>query len=161
MVSSRRNGVRSVRHGEDQPLRGGVMVGLGHGDNIRPRRRIYAALIALLTATALLPLIAPSASAASDPASGTQTTLEGCNNPGGLTLPNGSGDFICPTADYTTGNLGKNWSELDLVPLRVTVSASQSTDASSTFSFAVAVDNTNAGHVGFDFLSAPVLNTDT
>jgi len=86
-------------------------------------------------------------------------TQEGCNNPGGLVLPNGSGDFICPNADYTTGNLGKNWSELDLVPLRVTVSASNSASSSSTFSFAVAVDNTNSGLVGFDVLSAPVLNT--
>jgi hypothetical protein len=88
-------------------------------------------------------------------------TQEGCNNPGGgvLTLPNGAGQFICPDADYTTGNLGKNWSELDLVPLRVTVSASNSAQSSSTFSFAVAVDNTNGGLVGFDVLSAPVLNT--
>ncbi|HJQ49621.1 MAG TPA: hypothetical protein VJ838_03830, partial [Gaiellaceae bacterium] len=93
--------------------------------------------------------------------SGIGFTQQGCNNPGGgvLTLPNGSGQFICPDADYTTGNLGKNWSELDLVPLRVTVSASNSAPSSSTFSFAVAVDNTNSGVVGFDVLSAPVLNT--
>src|SRR5947209_6201212 len=36
-------------------------------------------------------------------------TLEGCRNDGTISLPNGSGKYICPDAAYTTGNLGKNW----------------------------------------------------
>jgi hypothetical protein len=108
---------------------------------------------------ALLLAAAPAANAAIP--SGISFTQEGCNNPGGgaLTLPNSDGKFICPDADYTTGNLGKNWAELDLVPFRVIVDAGNSAPATSTFSFAVAVDNTDNGITGFDVLSAPELNT--
>ena len=124
-------------------------------------RRTKASIAVAALVGALLPALllaaAPSANAAIP--AGIGFTQEGCNNPGGLVLPNGSGDFICPDADYTTGNLGKNWSELDLVPFRVTVGASNSAPSSSTFSFAVAVDNTDGGKTGFDVLSAPVLNT--
>jgi hypothetical protein len=120
---------------------------------------IGAALAVGLSIAVAVSLSAVVGTASAAIPSGIGFTQEGCNNPGGLVLPNGSGDFICPDANYTTGNLGKNWSELDLVPLRVTVSASNSAAGSSTFSFAVAVDNTNSGHVGYDVLSAPVLNT--
>ncbi|MDT4942053.1 MAG: trimeric autotransporter adhesin [Pseudonocardiales bacterium] len=124
-----------------------------------PSRRSLIAVAGVLGA--LLPVVlfaaAPSANAVIP--SGIGFTQEGCDNPGGLVLPNGSGDFVCPTADYGTGNMGKNWSELDLVPLRVTVSASNSAAASSTFSFAIAVDNTSGGNVGYDVLSAATLNT--
>ena len=50
-------------------------------------------------------------------------TLEGCRNNGTITLPNGDGNFICPDSAYTTGNLGKGWNELDLVPYRITLQA--------------------------------------
>ncbi len=50
-------------------------------------------------------------------------TLEGCRNDGTIVLPNGSGQFICPDAAYTTGNLGKGWNELDLVPHRLTTTS--------------------------------------
>src|SRR5690348_3759539 len=97
----------------------------------RGRSRALIAIAGVVGALlpAVLVAVAPSANAAIP--SGIGFTQEGCNNPGGLVLPNSSGDFICPTADYTTGNLGKNWSELDLVPLRVIVSASNSAPASS------------------------------
>ena len=68
-------------------------------------------------ADALQPQVAE---AASDP-NHVAFTLEGCR------LENG--DFIeatvtCEDAAYTTGNLGKEWNELDLVPHRLTTSAS-------------------------------------
>ena len=129
-----------------------------HG-SIRRRSKVLIAIASVVGALLPVALIAAAQNANAAIPSGIGFTQEGCNNPGGLVLPNGSGDFICPNADYTTGNLGKNWSELDLVPFRVIVSASNSAPASSTFSFAVAVDNTNGGLVGFDVLSAPVLNT--
>src|SRR5688572_11559382 len=44
-----------------------------------------------------------------------QITLEGCRNDGTITFP-ALGPFICPDAAYTSGNLGKGWNELDLVP---------------------------------------------
>ena len=48
--------------------------------------------------------------------------LEGCRNGGSITLPI-AGKSICPDAAYTSGNLGKGWNELDLVPHRVTTSS--------------------------------------
>jgi hypothetical protein len=96
---------------------------------------------------------------AAPPPSGVQLTLEGCRNNGGITLPNGSGDFICPDSAYTSGNLGKGWNELDLVPYRLTTDAGNSAPASSTYTIAIVVDNKDAGHPGYDVLSVPVLNT--
>ena len=54
------------------------------------------------------------------------------NNNGTITLPNGSGQFVCPDAAYTTGNLGKGWNELDLVPFRLRASAGNSAPAPDT-----------------------------
>jgi hypothetical protein len=125
---------------------------------IRRRSKAFVAVASVVGALVPVVLIAAAPSANAAIPNGIGFTQEGCNNPGGLVLPI-AGKFICPDADYTTGNLGKNWAELDLVPFRVTVSASNSAAASSTFSFAVAVDNTNSGKTGFDVLSAPVLNT--
>jgi hypothetical protein len=86
-------------------------------------------------------------------------TLDGCRNDGSITLPNGGGDFICPDAVYTSGNLGKGWNELDLVPYRLTTSAGNSAPSTQTYTVAVVVDNRDAGHPGYDVLSMPVLDT--
>lgn len=85
-------------------------------------------------------------------------TLSGCRNDGTIVLPNGSGQFICPDTAYTTGNLGKGWNELDLVPFRLEAHASTSA-SSQTYTVAVVVDSVDAGHPGYDQLSKPVLNT--
>jgi uncharacterized repeat protein (TIGR01451 family) len=82
----------------------------------------------------------------------TQYTLEGCRLTPGESLPNANGDFICKDADYTTGNLGKLWNELDLVPFRTTI------DGGGSNAFVIAVDHADAGHPGYDVLSAPVIN---
>jgi hypothetical protein len=101
----------------------------------------------------------PSAlAAAGDPAQ-VSFTLEGCRNDGTIILPDGSGKFICPDADYTSGNLGKGWNELDLVPYRLTADAGNSAPASQTYTIAIVVDNEDAGAPGYDVLSVPVLNT--
>src|SRR3954468_7798737 len=88
-------------------------------------------------------------------------TLEGCRNDGSpsISLPNGAGKFICPDGAYTTGNLGKGWNELDLVPYRLTAGAGGSAPASQTYTVAIVLDNMDAGHPGYDVLSVPVLNT--
>lgn len=104
---------------------------------------------------------------------GVSYTIEGCRNDGTITLPNGDGDFICPDAAYTTGNLGKGWNELDLVPHRVTLTAGNSAPSSQTYLFSVAADNCDGAtgtiydcadgssrNPGYDFISEPVLNTD-
>lgn len=92
-----------------------------------------------------------------NPPSGVNFTLEGCRNNGGITFPP-SGPFVCPDAAYTTGNLGKGWNELDLVPHRVTIDAGNSAPASSTYTFVVVLDAKNGGHPGYDVLSEPTLN---
>ena len=104
---------------------------------------------------------------------GVSYTLEGCRNNGAIVLPNGSGDFICPNAAYTTGNLGKGWNELDLVPHRATLTAGNSAPPTQTYMFSFAADNCNTslgtsstcadgsteGVQGYDYISFPVLNT--
>jgi uncharacterized repeat protein (TIGR01451 family) len=70
-------------------------------------------------------------------------TLEGCRLQAGETLPNASGKFVCPDADYTTGNLGKLWNELDLVPFRLT--ADSGLNQAQTYAVAIALDGCDAG----------------
>ena len=84
-------------------------------------------LFLLLAALATLAVIGGSASAAPSPGGDevaaavafvpsehVSLTLEGCRNDGTIILPiAGSSSAPIP---YTTGNLGKGWNELDLVP---------------------------------------------
>jgi uncharacterized repeat protein (TIGR01451 family) len=119
----------------------------------------------------LVPVIALTAQPASaaDPQF-VSFTLAGCNNDGSISLPNGSGDFICPDAAYTPGNLGKGWNELDLVPMRVTAKAGNQV-ANQTYTVGFVLDNCDGptGTIytcadgtsrspGYDVISAPVKN---
>lgn len=127
----------------------------------RARRRVVSFLstLAVVASGALgVAVVAAPANAAS-PGTGTGYTLEGCRNDGTITLPDSSGDFICQKDVYSTGNLGKGWNELDLVPGRVTLSAGNSAPSSQTVTFAIVVDREDAGHPGYDVLSSPTLNT--
>ena len=81
-------------------------------------------------------------------------TLEGCDRPAGLTLPQPDGEFICPDASYGTGNMGSNWAELDLVPFRLTARIKPA----QTFTVVIAADAEDGGDIGFDQISAPQLN---
>jgi uncharacterized repeat protein (TIGR01451 family) len=130
-------------------------------------RRAFAGIVTLALGLGVLPAIlvatATPAAAAADP-SGVSFTLAGCRNNGSITLPNSGGKFVCPDSAYTTGNLGKGWNELDLVPFRITASAGNSAPATQTYSVAIALDAFDAGHPGYDVISsdaggAPVLNT--
>ena len=85
-------------------------------------------------------------------------TLEGCDQDMTFTLPNGSGKFICPDARYGTGNLGKNWNELDLVPFRFTADAGNAAPDTQTYGIGIAVDREDVGRPGYDVLSEPVRN---
>lgn len=89
---------------------------------------------------------------------GLNFTLEGCRNNGSIELPDANGAFICPTGTYTTGNLGKGWNELDLVPFRVTISAGNSAPDSSTYTISLALDHQRGVIPGYDVISSPVLN---
>lgn len=99
---------------------------------------------------------------------GVNLTLEGCRNDGSpvITLPNGAGQFVCPDpgalggpdSAYTSGNLGKGWNELDLVPYRIISSTGNSSPASQTYTVSLILDKQDASRPGYDVLSAPVLN---
>src|SRR5262249_11978900 len=131
-------------------------------------RRAFAGLVTMALTFGVLPGVlmatATSAAATADPDS-VSFTLDGCRNNGNITLPNSDGNFVCPNAAYTTGNLGKGWNELDLVPFRITAQAGNSAPASQTYAVAIALDAFDKGHPGYDVLSsdgpagAPVLNT--
>jgi uncharacterized repeat protein (TIGR01451 family) len=81
-------------------------------------------------------------------------TLQGCRLEAGSFL---EPTITCTDAGYTTGNLGKGWNELDLVPHRVTL---ENKNGAQTYSFIVAGDYiNNAGTaVGWDFISPLTLN---
>jgi hypothetical protein len=86
------------------------------------------------------------------------TTLEGCRADTAAYLP---GTFICPDGDYTTGNLGKGWNELDLVPHRLTTSLGSQATATTDYNIIIAADNSeNASGTpeGYDFISVPQVN---
>ncbi len=81
-------------------------------------------------------------------------TLEGCDRPNGLVLPRPDGEFICPDANYSTSNQGKNWAELDLVPMRLTARI----NPAQTFTIVIAAEGRDRGVPGFDVVSVPKLN---
>src|SRR5438477_4336858 len=74
------------------------------------------------------------------------------------TLPPG-GKFVCNDADYTTGNLGKSWNELDLVPHRLTTQAGNQADATTDYNLIVAADNVTNGVTGYDVIDGFAINT--
>ena len=120
------------------------------------RRTLWVVAVVAVVASMLTwvaPQLAGAFSDAADEPVHADFTLEACRLTAGTSLPI-AGKFICPDADYTTGNLGKSWNELDLVPHRVTVSGSGETK------FVIAADNEDAGHPGYDIISEPVINTD-
>lgn len=86
-------------------------------------------------------------------------TLEGCRNDGTIRLPNTAGKFVCPEAAYTTGNLGKGWNELDLVPHRLTTDLGNQAGATTDYSAYIAADYQTNGKTGYDVISVPVINT--
>jgi hypothetical protein len=84
-------------------------------------------------------------------------TLEGCRNDGSIILPIG-GVFVCPDSAYTTGNLGKGWNELDLVPHRLTTSAGNQSGATTDYNVIIAADYQTNSWTGYDVISVPVKN---
>src|SRR5690349_15084370 len=89
---------------------------------------------------------------------------EGCNSTGGVTLQNNSGTFICtpdttPPSDapYTSGQLGKNWAELDFVPFKLTTS-SDSGSTTPVYNVIIAGDYQQGGTTGYDLITVPILD---
>src|SRR5215468_4123145 len=141
---------------------------MGYRRSHRPFKAALAGIATLALGLGVLPGVlmatATSAAAATADPSGVSFTLEGCNNDGSIKLPIG-GKFVCPEPAYTTGNLGKGWNELDLVPYQIVAKAGNNAPSTQTYAVAIALDAFDAGHPGYDVLSsdgpggAPVLNT--
>jgi hypothetical protein len=88
-------------------------------------------------------LSTPASGADAGTGTGIGYTLEGCRaSANAYTAP---GTYVCPDANYTTGNLGKGWNEFDLVPGRVTLSAGTSAPPTQSYQFVIAVDNCSGG----------------
>lgn len=121
------------------------------------RLRVLVAFAAMALMAVMLPIATNVASAVTPDPDHVSFTLEGCRNDGSITLPI-AGEFICPTSAYTTGNLGKGWNELDLVPFRLTAAAGGAAQSPQTYAMTVVLDNFDAGAPGYDVLSIPVLN---
>jgi hypothetical protein len=132
-----------------------------HMNFARVRNRTMAefVIVALLLTVASLFVVVPAAEATAP--NGVSFTLEGCRNPALSSYNPTIGDLVCNTADYTTGNLGKSWNELDLVPYRITTKAGNSAPSSQAYDVAIVVDQTDGARPGYDVLSVPVLNTST
>lgn len=79
-------------------------------------------------------------------------TLEGCKSDGSPYPANGP--FVCATGDYTTGNLGKNWNELDNVPFRLTIRTGQNAASGQV---ALVVDREDVTRPGYDRISDATL----
>ena len=112
---------------------------------------VMTVAIPQVTPTALRPQVAE---AASDP-NHVAFTLEGCRLENGAFI---EATVTCEDAAYTSGNLGKEWNELDLVPYRLTTELGNQADATTTYTFGITADREDAGHPGYDVLSAPVVN---
>jgi hypothetical protein len=123
----------------------------------RPTRRagtsLLSAVLLLAGMTTVGVITATPARAGTDPAH-INFTLEGCRGDAGLFAINGP--FVCPDALYTTGNLGKGWNELDLVPHRLTTSAGTAPSTTTTYTIAIVADGSRNGAPGYDFISVPV-----
>src|SRR5215467_4261769 len=117
-----------------------------------------AAVRALLCLFALILLAGTASAQFVSPPSG-QYQLNGCRNTGTITLPSTNnaegGGFVCPDAAYTSGNLGKGWNELDLVPFRLTTVTSANASI-TTYNIIVAGEYTDSGHLGWDVIASDV-----
>ncbi|MFM9134187.1 MAG: hypothetical protein ACKOT0_01915 [bacterium] len=79
----------------------------------RPTRAV-SILSALAVGVGLAGPAKPAAVAARAPApaadpTSVSFTLEGCRTDGTIALPDAGGNYVCPDAAYTSGNLGKGW----------------------------------------------------
>lgn len=115
-------------------------------------RPVLGLATALITATTMAVVVLPTSASAAT--LDVVYTLEGCKDVAVFD----ENTVTCADSGYTTGNLGKDWSELDLVPFRVTLDNNGASSESG--SFAVAGDYKNlSGDVGWDVISVLTKNT--
>lgn len=128
-----------------------------HAGRRRLRRGAFAAIMGLLVG--LVPTMMSSPAGAA-PAAHLQTTFEGCKG-SVASFPAGAdeeADFVCPDSEYTTGNLGPGWNELDLVPHRLSTTLGSQSDATPNYTLNITADHEEAGTPGYDYISVPHVN---
>jgi len=127
----------------------------------RLRTRFSLLSLSLGIAFGAVPLAVTPLVVSADAPTGIGFTLLGCRGSESLLLA--SGPYLCPDADYTDGNQGKDWNELDLVPFRLVATANGSAPATQTYDVATVADYLGVfgknSYPGFDYMSVPVLNT--
>lgn len=122
------------------------------------KRKLILPLVALFAIGGIIAVTTQFALAFTSP-NQVQTNLDGCRFFTGLTLPDSLGNYICPDSAYVSGNLGKGWNELDLVPHRLTTQVGNQASATTDYNLIIAADNKINGRTGFDAISIPVVNT--
>lgn len=118
----------------------------------KPLALFFAMLLALI-GFALGTAGSASAALPADDPNQVAFTLEGCRPTSAFVF---TGSNLCPDGDYTTGNLGKFWNEGDLVPYRVTL---KNNNGDQHYAFEIAADYRLGNALGYDYITAPVLNT--
>ena len=114
---------------------------------------VMAPVLAMAVPQAVPSALAPKVAVAADAPDQVTFTLEGCR------LENG--DFIeatltCTEPGYTTGNLGKEWAELDRVPHRLTASNG---NGAQTYDINISADYILGTTIGYDIISVPTLKS--
>lgn len=135
--------------------------------HLRPRRHGLTLLAVPAVVLSLLPALGfPGSASASVPAGYVEgvhvaPSLAGCRGSAGVSFPL-LGPYVCPAAEYTSGNLGKGWNELDNVPHQLTTSLGTQSDATTDYNVIVAADNSETSAAGspegYDFISAPTVH---
>lgn len=89
------------------------------------------------------------------------TSYQACKRSSSTTLTQvpGSTTLVCDDGSYVSGNLGKLWYELDLVPYRMTTTLGTQTGATTTYSLYIAADHALGSVIGFDVITVPIVNT--
>ena len=123
----------------------------------RPTRRSIGAFAVLILIVAILPVVGATTALATAPVH-VGITFEGCK---GDTTGYLSGQFVCADADYTTGNLGKGWHELDLVPHRLTTSLGTQSAATTIYDLQLTADYISGAATGYDVISVPTINDES
>ena len=80
----------------------------------------------------------------------------------------GTTPFVCGddgsdpwSGDYTTGNLGQGWNELDLIPERAELSLGDQATATTDYEIRIDGDGlASPGVIGYDFITTPVMNAE-
>src|SRR5881227_3818988 len=116
-------------------------------------RQVPRRFLSLVASTAMVAAIVPAVTLltaaparAADPTQ-VQMTLEGCRRP--AVAAKCTYNTQQNQSDFTTGDLGKNWAELDFVPHRLTLTNG---GGDQTFSIRLSADHMLNSKLGYDFI---------